>query len=287
MWINKKKEDFGIMDMEEVTDLRKLQMVELDILKKILLICKEYNIRNYMLGGTLLGAVRHKGFIPWDDDIDIGMPRPDYEKFIEIAKKILNAPYELQSAHQGNGHYYYVRIVDHRVKLLRKVGINDATINAWIDIFPLDGVPKNGLKRKCWNLCGTFAKNLFICSEFSYLAGKEEKSRSLIKRFVRWSCKEFRLEKIISTKYVCRLLDRILKSNDYETALSICNYCGYWGEREIFPKYIYDNSQMYQFEDIWLCGPTDYDFVCTQIYGDYMTPPAETDRNHHGIKLMG
>lgn len=69
------------------TELRDLQLVELDILKEFLRICKKYNLRYYALGGTLLGAVRHKGFIPWDDDVDIGMPRPDFIRFGEIAKK--------------------------------------------------------------------------------------------------------------------------------------------------------------------------------------------------------
>lgn len=276
----------NIMGMEAASDIRKLQLIEMDIVKEVLQICDKYNIKYYMLGGTLLGAVRHKGFIPWDDDIDIGMPRPDYERFIEKAEEILRNPYELQSACKGNGHYYYLRIVDKRVKLLRTVGMNDATINAWIDIFPLDGVPENKIKRKWWNFCGTFAKNLFTCSEFSYLAGKEEKHRSLIKRLTRWGCKNFNLEKIIKTEWVCRLLDRILESNDYEVSTYVCNFCGYWGEKEIFPKSIYDKSYMYPFEDIFLCGPSDYDFVLTQMYGDYMTPPPENDRNHHGTSLI-
>lgn len=79
------------------TELRDLQLVELDILKEFLRICKKYNLRYYALGGTLLGAVRHKGFIPWDDDVDIGMPRPDFIRFGEIAKK--NFPNIFVSAH--------------------------------------------------------------------------------------------------------------------------------------------------------------------------------------------
>lgn len=69
---------------EDNSELRKLQLVELEILKFFSQFCEENNLRYYMIGGTMLGAIRHKEFIPWDDDIDIGMPRPDYEKFIEL-----------------------------------------------------------------------------------------------------------------------------------------------------------------------------------------------------------
>ena len=74
---------------ERENDLRRLQLVELDILKEFLRICDKYHLRYYALGGTLLGAVRHKGFIPWDDDVDIGMPRPDFCRFEQVIEKEL------------------------------------------------------------------------------------------------------------------------------------------------------------------------------------------------------
>ena len=73
--------------MEKKNDLRKLQLEELQILEEFIKVCNENNLKYYMLGGTLLGAIRHKGFIPWDDDVDVAMPRSDYEFFLQMAEK--------------------------------------------------------------------------------------------------------------------------------------------------------------------------------------------------------
>ena len=132
--------------------LRQLQLVELDILKQFLEICEKHALTYYMLGGTLLGAVRHKGFIPWDDDIDIGMPRPDYEKFLKLATYDLKPPYQLHTLFQNRGeyNYYYARVENPETRVLRKMAIEDVHIPAWIDVFPLDGVPNDAHNRDKW-----------------------------------------------------------------------------------------------------------------------------------------
>ena len=152
--------------------IRKLQLIELDILKRTKKILDDNNLRYYMLGGTLLGAIRHEGFIPWDDDIDIGIPRNDYEKFLSIAQNKLKYPYELQISKNSNGKYYYARIVNNDYKLLRKVGYKDAIISCWIDVFPLDGVPDKKINFKIWKCSAKFMYKLFIASDFSYFVNK-------------------------------------------------------------------------------------------------------------------
>jgi len=100
---------------ENQNDLRKLQLVELDILKEFLRICEKYHLRYYALGGTLLGAVRHEGFIPWDDDIDVGMPRPDFRRFEKIVEKELPEYLHYCSFKKTKGYNHYVpRITDSR-----------------------------------------------------------------------------------------------------------------------------------------------------------------------------
>ena len=104
--------------MEEISNLRKLQLEELKILKMFKKICEENDLRYYLLGGTLLGAVRHDGFIPWDDDVDVCMPREDYEKFQKIADKQLEKPYYLRSLENNNDYRYcFARIATENMKI--------------------------------------------------------------------------------------------------------------------------------------------------------------------------
>ncbi len=269
----------------------RLQRIELDILKKVLALCEKYGLVYYALGGTLLGAVRHKGFIPWDDDIDIGMPRPDYERFLEVAAKELEMPYQLHTLQQKNGEYsyYYARVENTDVKIRRKATIKEVVIPAWIDVFPLDGVPDRESQRKWWKRKCSFLKKLFKASQFSYfcaadeLGEKRSKTEELAKKIIR----TFGLENWISTERSWKALDRSLKKFRYEDCSSLINFCGCWGFREMFPKSVYGKGRFYPFEDILLNGPEDYDFVLTQMYGEYMTPPPESERDHHHIELLG
>ena len=268
--------------------LRRLQEIELDILKRFLSICEQYSLTYYMLGGTLLGAVRHQGFIPWDDDIDIGMPRPDYERFLTIAERELSFPYRLHTLNTpGCAYsYYYARMENETVKLERNVSFRPVVICAWIDIFPLDGVPDDIKTRNRWLKKCTFYHNAFIASQYSYLAVPEKKKRSFWKRSVRWAIEHTHAEKIISTRLIWKQFDRALRQNDFDKCHSIINFCGYWKLKEMFPKTIYGKGKLYPFEDLLLNGPEDADFVLRQMYGDYMTPPEDAQRDHHYISFI-
>ncbi|KGO32274.1 hypothetical protein Q757_02020 [Oenococcus alcoholitolerans] len=132
-------------------NLKKLQDVDTQMLKKIIEIMELHNINYYLIAGTLLGAVRHHGFIPWDDDLDIGVPRDDYEKFLSHRQDWLPDRYFAENFQSNvNYKYYITRVYDRtiRVKELRDKNNETSESFASLDIFPLDGAPNNSLARK-------------------------------------------------------------------------------------------------------------------------------------------
>ena len=136
--------------MNEPFDLRTFQLRLLDILTEVDKACQTHHIRYYLVAGTLLGAVRHKGFIPWDDDIDIAMPRPDYERFLRHAHEWLPAPLEVV-APEYTKHYpfAFAKVQDSHTTLLERRKLQYIG-GLCIDIFPLDGLPSGQLKQ-WWN----------------------------------------------------------------------------------------------------------------------------------------
>ncbi len=135
--------------MAEQNKRSEVQEIIWDIAKAIMPVIRENRIKYYMLGGTLLGAVRHKGFIPWDDDIDLGMPREDYDKFISIIPDKLPEYLQLRTYWDDSPHHYYFsRIVDTRHEFSRQGSIVERKEVVSVDIFPLDGMPNNFILRR-------------------------------------------------------------------------------------------------------------------------------------------
>lgn len=268
------------------TELRDLQLVELDILKEFLRICKKYNLRYYALGGTLLGAVRHKGFIPWDDDVDIGMPRPDFIRFGEIAKKEFPQYIRFCTYQETPGYRYYVpRLTDRRVKVIDSSAAVEKEKEAWIDIFPLDGMPGNKWKRKlhCFRLL--VARVRVNYSMFSTNIDLKKKNRPFVERAMIAVGKVLPVEKIFRTEKEFRRLDRLMQKYPYDTSEYLINFMGIHKLKEMFHKKYYGEGADYLFEDVVLRGPADYETVLTQMYGDYRNPPSKDEMNHHNTRI--
>ena len=123
-------------------EVKDIQSNCLDTLVVVDQICKRHNLRYYLVGGTMLGAVRHGGFIPWDDDVDIAMPRADYEKFLRIAPEELTKDRSLQTYSLVNYPIHFIKVIDNRTAVVEKsLKHQGLKTEIFIDVFPLDGVP--------------------------------------------------------------------------------------------------------------------------------------------------
>lgn len=275
-----------------MTNMELLHNVDMDIVKEVVRICDKHNLKYYMLGGTMLGAIRHKGFIPWDDDIDLGMPRDDYEKFLELAQQELpNHLKVVNYRNTPNYMYYITRILDTETKVIEeRIGNDNKYTNASIDIFPIDGTPNNGLLRKFYFFRVLFHRALMsLCYKDSI---DRKRKRSTKEKLLLWIMERIPVEKLTTPyKQKCKI-DKLLRSQPVKGAKYIGNIMGAYRTREIVPAEYYGEGAMYPFEDIQLRGLSMYDEYLTYTYGDYMQlPPVESRKTHfkileiHGTKV--
>lgn len=254
--------------------LRKMQMIQLECLVELDRICRINNINYSMDGGTLLGAVRHKGFIPWDDDIDIIMLRKDYERFFEICKTQMDSKRFFLQEHRTDPYYNvgYPRIRRNNT-LYRRAG-HDHMKNhkgVFIDIFVLDNVPDNKLLRKI---------HRFICfCNRKILWSKTGKKLAPTFLWRVW----FTIVSLVPMKFAFWCNDKIAKRcNRKKTELVRHNthpypnpkICGYG-----IPASLLQEFTELEFEGMHFCAVKDYDKYLTMLYGDYMKmPPKEKQK---------
>ncbi len=261
----------------------KLKEVQLEILKTFIDICERENLTYWLVGGTALGAVRHKGFIPWDDDIDVGMPRPDYERFMEIGQNLLPEYYFLQN-YKTDPNYpiNFAKIRDSRTTYI-ETGVSHINMNhgIWMDIFPVDGYPEPGIRRRIFR----FFKDV----SFSriYLAYDKNVKRDLKHRILKLLCHATLL--IYPTLLsAVRSREKHFKRYDYNTCRYVINNSGAWGEkRELMDKDTMGEGVYGEFEGLKAKLPSNYDKHLTNLYGDYMTPPpVEKQIGHHYAEVI-
>ena len=267
-------------------ELRKLQLAELDILKVFVEICKRNNLKYFIIGGTLLGAIRHRGFIPWDDDIDVAMPRDDYEKLLDILKEQLSEPY-------GYLHYsvsetyreYSLKIIHNTIFCYEnKLDVEKSKTNLWIDILPLDAVPNNKFAYTIFKMAVYFWKAMLSFKNIDTI--KNNKKRPLIERTLIKFAQIVPVKKVISRNFVMNALDKTIKSCDYETSQNVGTFMGAYRFREVVPKKYFGVSSKCDFEGMQLIAPEKIDDYLHHIYGDYMELPPEDKRCGHIVKIL-
>lgn len=252
---------------------KKIWNIQLDLLEQLLLLCKENEIKCFAVWGTLLGAVRHKGFIPWDDDIDIGLFRLDYDKLCKIAPSYFKAPYFFQNSYTDTRFFLpFTRLRNSNTTGIVCGNLDKSYNNGiYIDIYPLDGVTEN-----------------------RYKAYFQQMRIRLFARIARIKNEEQKHQKSITGKIKNTILLFFSKFYTYEKA---CNYHDYWCKKYndisqmvglvyhpgLVNKYKFYKEDakyciMVPFEQLKIPIPKEFHKILSNIYGDYMQFPPLGER---------
>ena len=237
--------------------------------------CVSHNLRYYMIGGTMLGAVRHKGFIPWDDDIDVGMPRPDYQHFLELLEGRREGVYTAESYLGGALDYTYpfAKLYDTSTTLTEEKR-PPVRRGLFIDVFPLDGTADTEEWRRGYR---TFRRNKNLLSVLT--AEKHEHYSGKLKLLIAVS----RLipGKTRIAKTLQRKIDDFCRSAPFDDARMVGNLVGSRKEKEPLPAEVFGTPALYPFEGQQFYGVAQADRYLTLLIGDYMTLPPESEQRGH------
>ena len=265
----------------KLLSLQEIKQIEYGILKMFDSFCKENNIRYFLSNGTLLGAVKYGGFIPWDDDVDVLVPREDYNKLLLLFED--SAQYKLFAFERNQAYRFpFAKLCDMTTRKEESNIDNGVLLGVDIDIFPLDA----------WGNCISKAKREVgsINRKMFYLGlAKLKKPDSVnpIKRTVKGvvmvCCK------MVGSKHFVQAI--IKKSNRVNATGSVFVGCKSWciyGEREIIPAEVFQDSVEVPFEDGRFPAPVGYDTYLRSLYGDYeQDPPPEKQKTHHSFTAYG
>ena len=264
-------------------DINGIKKHSFDVLCDIKRICEENGLRYSLSGGTLLGAVRHKGFIPWDDDIDIMMPRPDYEKFLEIAKNEVSC-FDLYSYEtHGDGYLYpFAKACRKNTKVVENGIVNSSvTLGVYVDIFPIDGAGNSLFQAKLRGAWFLVLHGLSVTSNWEKY--RTSKLRKWYFEPLRYAC--YLISKLLGKKFINKSLNRFARAKSFEKVRFAARMVGDYGTKEILPKEVFDSFVTLSFEGEEFSAISDYDSFLSALYGDYMQlPPLQKQKTHHEFK---
>lgn len=264
-------------------ELNKLHELLVMLSEEVKRICEKNDIKYSLTGGSMLGAIRHKGFIPWDDDMDIAMLREDYDRFLKVCESQLGVAFEIQTIDNDENYFYgFAKIILKDTYLVQYC--HEKTKHRkgiYVDIFPLDNVPDNTRDRKKQKI-----KTYFLIKMLARKgkAGIEDKS-SLLKYVA------FHLIDVINIfvpmSYLkAKLVENMTKYNKDKTEF-VCNMNGYYGyEKETTYRRYFENTILVPFENTEFPIVKEYDAFLKAVYGDYMKLPPVEKRHTHGFKFL-
>ena len=255
-------------------DIRPLQLRILEILKAVDSASREHGLRYYIVAGTLLGAVRHKGFIPWDDDLDIAMPRSDYDRLVAHCREYLPEHFEMVCAENDDRYPLpFAKIQDSRTTLIERMHLKYLG-GVYIDVFPLDGAPDGKIAR-WWHFFKYeyYKRCLYFCCRDPYKHGHGPSS---------WI--PLLVQRIYTHKELLSKMRRLQTECDYdESELVVDHDDGLGG---VMPRDVVGSPTPIEFEDCTVMGVEKPDAYLRRKYGDYMVIPPHGGQRQHNFHYM-
>ncbi|MGC4235762.1 MAG: LicD family protein [Niabella sp.] len=263
--------------MTELT-LPEIRSIQQSILDNVTEFCEQQHLAYYLSSGTLLGAVRHKGYIPWDDDIDIMLPRRDYELLIKTFPN--NNRLRLYS-HKTvkNFDYPFIKIADTST-VLQENFINKFEIGINIDVFPMDGFPNGEQQMQKHIKRIKFYRNLLFLKGVTIREGRSW-SKNLI------SVMSKPLLRIISGKSLVNKITQLATMYPFNSSAKVGMATWGYGTKEVCPRQLFEEIVKVEFEKKWYNAPQGYEQYLSGLYGDFMElPPLERRATHHSFKAF-
>lgn len=258
--------------MNKVLSTDEVKEAELNILLYFKSVCEENGLKYYLHGGTLIGALRHHGFIPWDDDIDVAMPREDYQKFIAITQNSDNQ-YKVLNADSNDQYYYaFAKMTDTTTTVVNN---NEKTkYGVFIDVFPIDEIPTPGIIRKIY-----FTKAYVYKIILMHLNEQEKKrDRNIVKIVLRFLVNQFNHHKIL------KKFDSLTQPYPKSQQVSTITTGSQWDIS--YEKSWFSDQVSVEFEGYHFPAPIGYDELLRKYFGNYMTLPPKEKQVAHGYTYL-
>ena len=256
----------------KLLEIKQVQAILLELMKKVHLFLEEKNIPYYMLGGNALGAVRHGGFIPWDDDIDIGMFREDYERFLDICREF-DSSYDIVNYRNSKNCDFVLTRIYFPNTYIDNPSIKNTKLDKrlYFDIFPIDNVPDDD------NVLAKFESNIKSRKTLINRIDVRNYNNSLhinaVKKVISLILSPLRNKILKST-------EKTMRTYEKENTARVCSLCSQYSfKKQVMPKSYYGTPTLYKFEDEMFYAPNDIDSYLKTLFGDdYMEVPPENKR---------
>mgnify|MGYP004595751985 CR=1 FL=1 len=264
------------MDTQKALSIEEIHNSTLDIVKRLSDICEILNINYYVAYGSLIGAIRHKGFIPWDDDFDVIMMRPDYDKFIDYCKNNEKklSPFKLLNREVCVDYPYTIsRFEDMRYKAVYD-SVTEYDSGMFVDIYPFDGAgsdEKKTMRKIAWR-----KRILAKCVDWSIKKNyASPKGKKIIKSFFKYI--GFKATHIIGKDFFLNQYEKLGTYYSFDQSSLVGCLC--WdGDCTLFNKSLFGEALTLPFETLEVKVPVGYDEILKKLYGEYMKLPPEKDR---------